>query len=40
MSFDGKNWQELANGQNIDYSEEEKMALGLLLPLYWGYYIP
>ena len=32
----GKISRKLANGQNIDYSEEKKMAEGLHLPLHWG----
>ena len=32
----GKISRKLANGQNIDYSEEKKMAQGLHLPLHLG----
>ena len=35
----GKTCRKLANGQDIDYSEEKKMAPVLHLPLYWDYFL-
>ena len=32
----GKASKELANGQNIDYSEKKKMAQELHMALHWG----